>query len=149
MSTAQMKYAERARNVRFFRLGLPTSSLRPVVSSLLLSFLCACAPLPHREPRAAHSSYGCMRAAVRDRLPTGLPDDRMHCIAAGLIARHCSLTEATLASLGKELRDLLGPGDAQWSDLVADREGMQCARQSASDAALLACCVGTRHPSQR
>jgi hypothetical protein len=120
-----------------------------MVSSLLLSFLCACAPLPHREPRAAHSSYGCMQAALQERVPAGLPDDRTHCIAAGLIARHCSLTEATLASLGKELRDLLGPGDAQWSDLAADREGMQCARQSAGDDALLACCMGTHRPSQR
>ncbi|HMN45118.1 MAG TPA: hypothetical protein PKE27_11115 [Povalibacter sp.] len=105
--------------------------------------LTACAPLPQRESRAAQSSYGCMQAALRDRLPQSLPDAQTHCIAAGLIARHCSVTEAGLASLGKELRDLLGPGDAQWRDLEADRRGVDCARSVDSDAGLQACCLQT------
>lgn len=81
-----------------------------------------------------------MQAALHDRLPAGLPDSQAHCVAAGLIARYCSLTEASLASIGKELKDLFGPGDAEWRDLGSDREGMRCARQSATDGALLECC---------
>lgn len=116
---------------------------------LTLATLCACVPLPHREPRAAQSSYGCMQAALRDRLPADLPDAQTHCIAAGLIARHCSVTEATLASLGKELRDLLGSGDAEWRDLASDRRGVQCARSIDSDAGLKACCLQTAPQSSR
>ena len=110
---------------------------------LAVATLAACAPLPQREPRAAQSSYGCMQAALRDRLPPNLPDAQAHCIAAGLIARYCSVTEAGLASLGKELRDLLGPGDAQWRDLTSDRRGIECARRVDSNTSLQACCLQT------
>src|SRR5262245_32536429 len=120
---------------------LPACSLRSTACSLLL-LLCACAPLPHREPRAAHSSLGCMHAAMRDRLPAGIPDAQAHCMATGLIARYCSVTEASLAGLGKELKDLLGPGDAQWNDLEADRFGVSCARTTTTDEDLARCCTG-------
>jgi hypothetical protein len=103
----------------------------------------ACAPLPHRETRASHSSLGCMHAALRERLPDGLSDAQTHCIAAGLIARYCSVTEATLASVGKELRDLLGSGDAEWRDLQSDRRGVDCARTAGTDASLQVCCLQT------
>ena len=65
-----------------------------------------------------------MHAALRDRLPADLPDSQLHCIAAGLIARYCSVTEAHLASIGKELKDVSGPGDAEWRDLESDRRGI-------------------------
>lgn len=81
-----------------------------------------------------------MKAVVQDKLPAGLPDRRAHCLAAGLIARYCSRSEAYLAGAGKELRDLLGAGDAEWADWRADRVGIQCARQASDDAALAACC---------
>jgi hypothetical protein len=101
----------------------------------------ACAPLPQREPRAAHSSLECMHAAMQDRLPAGLPDSQLHCIATGLIARYCSVTEASLAGIGKELKDLLGPGDAEWRDLVSDRHGIECARTASTNDDLLQCCL--------
>ena len=69
-----------------------------------------------------------MTAAIRGRHLDELPDSQAHCIAAGLIARQCSVTEATLASVGKELRDLLGGGDAEWRDLGNDHRGIRCAR---------------------
>ena len=85
-----------------------------------------------------------MRAALQDRLPEQLPDTHKHCMAAGLIARHCSLTEASLASVGKELKDLLGSGDAQWRDLQSDRYGLDCARGARNDDELLRCCMENR-----
>jgi len=84
-----------------------------------------------------------MHAALRDRLPADLPDSQAHCIAAGLIARYCSVTEATLASGGKELQDLLGPGDAEWRDIESDRRGIGCARAASTDQDLQACCLQT------
>lgn len=97
--------------------------------------------MPYREPRAAQSSLGCMHAALQDRLPEKLPDAQAHCIAAGLIARYCSITEASLASIGKELKDLLGPGDAEWRDLGSDRAGIRCARGATNDGELRECCM--------
>jgi hypothetical protein len=57
-----------------------------------------------------------------------------------LIARYCSVSEAWLASIAKELRDLFGPGQAEWRDLVADRRGIDCARQVTDDTSLETCC---------
>jgi hypothetical protein len=81
-----------------------------------------------------------MSAALREKLPDNLPDGRAHCVASGLIARYCSVTEAVLAGAGKELKDLLGPGDAEWRDWRADRAGVACSRAAGSDDALIACC---------
>lgn len=81
-----------------------------------------------------------MQAVVQQKLPADLPDKRAHCLAAGLIARYCSVGEAYLSGAAKELRDLLGSGDAEWSDWSADREGVDCARSAASDDELASCC---------
>lgn len=81
-----------------------------------------------------------MKAVVQEKVPTGLPDTRTHCLASGLIARYCSGSEAYLAGAGKELRDLLGTGDAEWSDWRADRAGIACARHAPNDTALATCC---------
>ncbi len=81
-----------------------------------------------------------MKSVVQEKVPTGGPDSREHCLAAGLIARYCSGSEAYMAGAGKELRDLLGAGDAEWSDWRADRAGIDCARHASDDAALAKCC---------
>jgi hypothetical protein len=86
-----------------------------------------------------------MRAAVA-RLPSStLSDAQLHCLAAGLIALHCSAAEARLASYGKEIVDIFGPGNAEWRDLNADRQGIACARSATTDAGLFECCeqIGT------
>ena len=115
--------------------------IAPVTTLLVASFGAAgCAPLAKSEPRPARSSLSCMRAAIADQNLADLPDAQAHCIAAGLIARHCSVSESMLASLGKEIDDLLGVGDAEWRDLGADRRGMNCARRAASDTELRTCC---------
>jgi hypothetical protein len=103
--------------------------------------LTACASIANRPPRLSQSSYGCMQAVLREKLPPDLPDKRAHCLAGGLISRYCSVTEAYLAGAGKEVRDLLGHGDAEWGDWRADRVGIQCARESADDAFLAQCCT--------
>ena len=81
-----------------------------------------------------------MRSVLAAHAPLPAADRQAHCLAAGLIASHCSITEAWLASLGKEVMDLLGPGDAEWGDLAADGRGIACARRVQSNAALEACC---------
>jgi len=100
----------------------------------------ACAPLAVQQSRAAQSSLGCMRAAIASVNLYGRPDREQHCIAAGLIAHRCSVTEAWLASYGKELRDLFGRGDVEWRDLRSDRQGIDCARSATEQDALVACC---------
>jgi hypothetical protein len=115
---------------------------RMVAVLMVMANLTACASIANRPPRAAHSSYGCMDAVVKEKVPANLPDKRAHCLAGGFIARYCSITEAYLAGAGKEMRDLLSKGDsAEWKDWQADRVGIECARESADDAALGQCCA--------
>lgn len=102
--------------------------------------LTACATIENRPARLARSSYGCMQAVLHEKVPADLPDKRAHCLAGGLILRYCSVTEAYLASVGKEVRDMLGHGDAEWADWRADRVGMECARHVGDDFALAQCC---------
>ena len=82
-----------------------------------------------------------MQAVLHQKLPADLPDKRTHCLAGGLISRYCSVSEAYLAGAAKEVRDLLGHGDAEWADWRADRVGIECARESTDDAAVAACCL--------
>lgn len=108
------------------------------VAALAMLVLAGCAENPSRP---VVSSYGCMRA-VRDALPGGLPAVRAHCLAAGVIARRCSVAEGYIAGVGKELQDLLGDGDASWEDWGADRAGLGCARALEKEEELARCCEG-------
>ena len=114
--------------------------VRIAVSLVTVANLTACASIANRPPRLAQSSYGCMQAVLHQKLPADLPDKRAHCLAGGLISRYCSVSEAYLAGAAKEVRDLLGHGDAEWRDWQADRVGIACARASADDASLVECC---------
>src|SRR5215216_6785479 len=114
--------------------------VRLAAAVVVMANLTACATVADRPPRLARSSYGCMEAVLHEKLPANLPDKRAHCLAGGLISRYCSITEAYLAGAGKEVRDSLGHGDAEWQDWQADRVGIECARQSADDSALAECC---------
>jgi hypothetical protein len=112
-----------------------------IATSLLAT---ACAPLPTYEPRAGRSSLGCMESAIAGRNLEALTDDaEAHCIAAGLIALRCSVTESWIAGVGQELRDLLGRGDAEIEDLRNDARGVKCARATGKDG-LDACCRQSR-----
>jgi hypothetical protein len=114
---------------------------RLVAAVMVLANLTACAAIANRPPRLARSSYGCMEAVLQEKLPQNLPDKRAHCLAGGLISRYCSVTEAYLAGAGKEVRDLLGHGDAEWADWRADRTGIACAEAGTEDSALAQCCL--------
>lgn len=105
--------------------------------ALVAGLMASCASVPDRP---AASSVGCAEAALDGHLRGGVSDKRAHCIAGGLIARFCSPTEARLAGLGKEFRDALGTGDADWSDWQATRAGVRCAASGADVAAIIACC---------
>jgi hypothetical protein len=110
----------------------------PVLLPLLLVFaLGGCAA---QAPRPASSSYGCM-VAERNALPADMPDEQKHCVASGLIARHCSVSEANMAGLGKELHDMFTGGDASWADWNMDRKGVACAHNAPDDAAVEQCCA--------
>lgn len=110
------------------------------LGSLAMVVLAGCASVPNRPARLAKSSYGCMKAVLQEKVPTGLPDKRTHCLASGLIARYCSGTEAYMAGAGKEFRDMFGAGDPDWADWRADRVGIDCARHANDDTALATCC---------
>jgi hypothetical protein len=114
--------------------------LKITLGILLVAALAGCGTVPQRPPRLAASSYGCMSAVLKQKLPSSLPDKRAHCLASGLIARYCSLPEAYVAGIGKEVRDLFTGGDVEWGDWRADRVGIACARRAADDASLAVCC---------
>lgn len=107
-------------------------------SIAVLGMLClaACAAVPDRPAR---SSYQCMRA-VRDSLPADSNDKRAHCTVSALIAQRCSLFEAYVAGIGKEVTDAFGGGDPEWTDWRADRVGIRCAEQNKDLAGIAACC---------
>ncbi len=106
---------------------------------LLLLTVVALSACTSLQPRPEVSTLGCMQA-VRAQLPADKGDKRLHCLASAQIARQCSVTEAYLAGMGKELRDLFGAGDAEWADWRADRAGMSC-RYNHDVAAIEACCA--------
>ena len=111
-----------------------------LLAPVFIAALSACVPLSGGQ-RLARSSLSCARAAVTASVPEGIPDRRAHCLATASIARNCSVAEAYGAGVGKELKDLFGAGDAEWGDLRADATGVQCARTSANDADVEACCL--------
>jgi hypothetical protein len=102
-----------------------------LLAALLLT-LAACA-----SARPQRSSHGCMVKTLQQHLPANLPDKTAHCLAAALIARHCSAAEAHLAAVGKELQDLFGRGDASGADWQASRIGIRCANRAQE---LQSCC---------
>jgi len=104
-----------------------------------VAVLTTCATAPGVQ-RLTPSSLGCMRAVVRERLPPDLPDKQAHCLAAGMIARYCSRSEAYLAGYGKEFTDIFDGGDPEIGDIKADLMGIRCATRAASSADLASCC---------
>lgn len=119
-----------------------------VAFALSFGVLCGCVAIPNSPERPERSSYGCMSAVVKQKVTPGRSDSETHCRAAGLIARYCSAAEAYLAGAGKEWRDMFTGGDVDWADWQADRRGIGCARKSADDAALAACCASLEAPGQ-
>lgn len=103
----------------------------------IAAWLAGCVSVPDRP---ATSTAGCARAVLDRQVLSGLHDKQAHCVAGGLIARFCSPTEARIAGLAKELRDVFGAGDADWSDWRATRAGVRCSATHADVASIVACC---------
>ncbi len=82
---------------------------------------------------AAKSSYGCMEAVVKEKVPLICPTSDSTASPAVCIARYCSGSEAYMAGAGKELKICLARGDAEWGDWRADRAGIACARSADDD----------------
>jgi hypothetical protein len=118
--------------------GQQGAALTAATATLLLI---ACMPLDRSMPRPARGSLDCMRSIVREQVPVAAGDKLKHCLATGLIARHCSVSEARIAAWGKEITDVFDGGDPSAADIRADRAGLSCARDSADDAGLRACCA--------
>jgi hypothetical protein len=97
----------------------------------------ACATPPDRP---AVSTYSCM-VSVRDSVPPQDYDKRRHCLTAGRIAQRCSVFEADLAGIGKELSDVFHHGDPSWADWRADRAGIRCAKHGRDFEQLSQCCT--------
>lgn len=103
--------------------------------------VCACVPL--RGTRAAPSSTSCVRAAIHQEWPPGLTDKQKHCRATAQIAASCSVPEARLAGILKEVADLFGKGNAEWADLRADWAGVRCARDAQGVPDIDSCCAAS------
>jgi hypothetical protein len=106
----------------------------------LLAFATGCTPLASRDERPARSTLGCAQRVLDEKVPEQIPEDIAHCLAAGFIARYCSVSEAYLASIGKELKDAVTPGDTEWRDWQSDRHGIACAKAATSEEDLYRCC---------
>jgi hypothetical protein len=119
--------------------------LRATAKASFALAVASCATLSGAPPRLAATPLACRRATVAAKVPADLGDKHQHCLAAGMIARYCSLSEAKLASWGKELDDMLGRGDADRRDLEADYAGIACARTARDDETLHRCCAA-RYP---
>jgi hypothetical protein len=119
----------------------PLSDYPLFFTVLALLGLAGCAHIPNRPPRPAVSTLGCAEFVVNQMVPKNRPDKMLHCLAAGFIARYCSPTEARMAGVGKEVRDLFTGGDAEWADLKADWKGIRCAEHAGDDDAVNACCT--------
>ena len=109
--------------------------------SWLLLVLTGCTSL---QPRPASSTLGCLES-TRDQVvhshDANTRDKRLHCLVSAQIALQCSLTEAYLAGMGKEVLDLFGHGDAEWADWQADRVGIHCGRSHDQATDIEACCA--------
>lgn len=121
-------------------MRVPRKTLAKLLCLTATLGVTACAPLAPQRDRPARATLSCVRAVLDTKLPPAISDDLAHCLAGGFIARYCSVSEAYLAGLGKELEDTLGDGDAEWRDWQADRRGIACARHSTSDEAVYSCC---------
>lgn len=51
-------------------------------------------------------------------------DKWKHCALSCMLARRCGGNDSFMLGILKELADVVGPGNAEWADLVADSDGV-------------------------
>ena len=57
-------------------------------------------------------------------------DKAKHCSLSCLVARRCDNNDILVFGLIKEMVDLIGPGNSEWEDMEANRQGVLYAHQS-------------------
>jgi RHS repeat-associated protein len=65
-------------------------------------------------------------AKVTKGFGPGDNDKYKHCVVSCYIDVTCNYATAVAAGIGKEIKDMWGPGNAEWADWQADREGIKC-----------------------
>lgn len=83
----------------------------------------------------------CIRAIAAKYAPLAVNDKYKHCMVAGEIYKQCGPVSANVASIGKEIQDVFGPGNAEWDDLKADYAGIDCAANPECNQSLEECCI--------
>ena len=76
------------------------------------------------------SMMGCINRVVsqRSKFPPKTNDKYKHCVVSCYISDECGHFAAALAGIGKEVKDMFGPGNAEWADWKADVSGMDCSK---------------------
>lgn len=62
-----------------------------------------------------------LQSEVEEPLRT---DKWKHCALSCMLARRCGGNDSFMLGILKELADVVGPGNAEWADLVADSDGV-------------------------
>lgn len=100
----------------------------------LIVLLWILSPVVRAEPYAQNV---CIKSIIQqyeqEVRNTGRTDKFMHCTLSCLITVECGATQSWAAGIAKELWDVIGPGDADWADLRADRSGIQLGRKIIMD----------------
>lgn len=55
-------------------------------------------------------------------------DKNRHCTVSCMLSLRCSYSEVMLVGIMKEFKDVFGPGNAERSDLIADKFGIDLVR---------------------
>jgi len=74
-------------------------------------------------------SYSCAKRVAKKYNNLIANDKYKHCIVAAEIYTECGPFTAYLVSVGKEIQDMFGPGEAEWADFTADLAGISCAQK--------------------
>lgn len=71
----------------------------------------------------------CITTVFNKVKPTFGPKDSdkyQHCVMSCHIKRECGILDSIGVGIGKEIIDAIGPGDADWDDIIADKDGWVC-----------------------
>jgi RHS repeat-associated protein len=89
---------------------------------------------------------GCAEQASQqvERDNPGSNDKYRHCVVECKLSGRCGNAIAGAIGVGKELKDVFGPGEADVEDLKADLDGLACGSSTDEprDEDCKACCVG-------
>ncbi|KAA0256407.1 MAG: RHS repeat protein [Acidobacteria bacterium] len=96
-------------------------------------------PVPAMTPgRVAACAYA-VAQTLQYSFPPGTSDKYKHCAISGLMVTICgpalnaggtAVGVAAFLGIAKEVKDLLGPGNAEFADLLADYRGLKCGLES-------------------